>query len=139
MGTDVRVLAAVLRAGLAAGLPVSDLPLDGDGLRTLLDARTRLAGLVAAVLDVCDRAEFAARRWEEPLPVPEWVDTIRAAVRTGMDPAAARRNQAAVGATNQPVWAQICARRVQLNIEIAAAASRLDASAAVPAWSGEDR
>lgn len=32
-----------------------------------------------AVLDVCDEAEYAAVRWEEPLPLPAWVAKIRAA------------------------------------------------------------
>ncbi|MGW3321081.1 hypothetical protein [Streptomyces virginiae] len=32
-----------------------------------------------AVMDVCDKAESGANRWENPLPVPEWVATVRAA------------------------------------------------------------
>ncbi|WP_030764876.1 hypothetical protein [Streptomyces sp. NRRL F-2664] len=32
-----------------------------------------------AVIDVCDKAESGANRWQNPLPVPEWVPTVRAA------------------------------------------------------------
>lgn len=32
-----------------------------------------------AVQDVCDKAESNATRWEQPLPVPEWVTVVRAA------------------------------------------------------------
>ena len=33
-----------------------------------------------AVLDLCARAEYGARRWADPLPVPGWVDHVRAAL-----------------------------------------------------------
>lgn len=37
-----------------------------------------------AVLAVCDQAEKQATRWENPLPVPEWVETVRKAVEGGV-------------------------------------------------------
>lgn len=36
-----------------------------------------------AVLAVCDQAEKQATRWENSLPVPEWVETVRKAVEGG--------------------------------------------------------
>ena len=40
---------------------------------------TRLESCLDAVYEVCDKAEQQARRWEHPLPVPEWVATVREA------------------------------------------------------------
>jgi hypothetical protein len=40
---------------------------------------------IAAVLAVCDQAEKGATRWEQPLPVPEWVAVVRAAAQPPAD------------------------------------------------------
>lgn len=40
----------------------------------------KLRQQVAAVADLCDAAEKQATRWEQPLPVPEWVTAVRRAV-----------------------------------------------------------
>lgn len=39
-----------------------------------------LSRCLDAVLAVCDQAEKQATRWANPLPVPEWVETVRKAV-----------------------------------------------------------
>lgn len=49
-------------------------------------AKGMLARRIDAVTDLCDGAEQQARRWENPLPVPEWVERVRAAA-TGEQPA----------------------------------------------------
>lgn len=36
-----------------------------------------LRARVAAVLDMCDREQRGAMRWEHPLPVPEWVAPVQ--------------------------------------------------------------
>lgn len=42
-----------------------------------------LTSCLDAVLAVCDAAEKQATRWENPLPVPEWVETVRKAAEGG--------------------------------------------------------
>jgi hypothetical protein len=42
-----------------------------------------LSRCLDAVRDLCDDAEKQAKRWETPLPVPEWVDQVRAAAEGG--------------------------------------------------------
>lgn len=32
-----------------------------------------------SVLDLCDKHEHGALRWQDPLPVPEWIPLVRAA------------------------------------------------------------
>lgn len=32
---------------------------------------------LARIAEICDAAEHGATRWEDPLPVPEWVSRIR--------------------------------------------------------------
>lgn len=41
----------------------------------LIDVKARLS----AVLDLCDREQRGAMRWENPLPVPEWVGVVQRA------------------------------------------------------------
>jgi hypothetical protein len=56
-------------------------------LRDLTAPRTeadQLRQQIDAVAALCDKAEQQARRWEHPLPVPEWVTAVRRAI----DPAA---------------------------------------------------
>lgn len=36
-----------------------------------------LRGRLAAVLDLCAKEQHSARRWEDPLPVPEWVGLVQ--------------------------------------------------------------
>jgi hypothetical protein len=38
-----------------------------------------LSHCLHAVYDVCEEAVRQATRWENPLPIPEWVETVRAA------------------------------------------------------------
>jgi hypothetical protein len=49
----------------------------------LLAELDRARAELAAVLAVCDAAEHQATRWEDPLPVPEWVTQVRNAARPG--------------------------------------------------------
>ncbi|MEV7870132.1 hypothetical protein AB0P17_29490 [Streptomyces sp. NPDC088124] len=51
-----------------------------------------------AVLKFCDRAEKRAARWENPLPVPEWVTAVRA-LATGTDGAGTEVRSLADAAT----------------------------------------
>jgi hypothetical protein len=44
----------------------------------------RALAAIGNVLSVAERAEFQALRWADPLPVPEWVDQVRAAIRDGV-------------------------------------------------------
>jgi hypothetical protein len=41
---------------------------------------TELQRRIDAALDICDRHERGALRWENPLPVPEWVREVQAAL-----------------------------------------------------------
>lgn len=45
-----------------------------------LDERAQLLARLDAVRAVCDAAEHQATRWADPLPVPDWVATVRAAI-----------------------------------------------------------
>lgn len=46
---------------------------------TIADEMAYLSRCLDAVRDVCDDAEKQATRWEQPLPVPEWVAKVRSA------------------------------------------------------------
>jgi hypothetical protein len=46
---------------------------------TLTDEMAYLRRCLNDVYEVCDQAETRATRWEQPLPVPEWVATVRQA------------------------------------------------------------
>ncbi|MCY0959926.1 hypothetical protein [Streptomyces sp. H27-H5] len=45
---------------------------------------TYLTRCLDAVVAACDEAENDANRWENPLPVPEWVAVIRKAANGGV-------------------------------------------------------
>ncbi|MFF2100884.1 hypothetical protein [Streptomyces sp. NPDC058202] len=54
------------------------------------DAKQRLANRINAVLDICDREQRNAMRWENPIPVPDWVASVqRAALGDDKRPEAA--------------------------------------------------
>jgi len=55
---------------------------------TIAEEMAHLSSCLDAVHAVCDRAEKQATRWEHPLPVPEWVATVRAAANGETNPAA---------------------------------------------------
>ena len=60
----------------------ADVPWLIDQLRQARDLAAEMQYLsrcLDAVLDVCDKAEKQATRWESPLPVPEWVTGVREA------------------------------------------------------------
>lgn len=46
---------------------------------TLREEMAYLSRCLNAVFEVCREAEKQATRWEQPLPVPEWVAVVRAA------------------------------------------------------------
>lgn len=46
---------------------------------TIAEEMEHLSRCLDAVLALCDDAEKQAARWENPLPVPEWVETVRRA------------------------------------------------------------
>lgn len=55
------------------------LAVAGDLLATIADEMAYLNRCLAAVDAVCTAAEKQATRWEQPLPVPEWVAVVRQA------------------------------------------------------------
>jgi hypothetical protein len=59
---------------------------------TIAEEMAYLSRCLDSVLGLCNKAEKQAGRWEDPLPVPEWVATVRAAAeglveRTSYPPA----------------------------------------------------
>lgn len=46
---------------------------------TIAEEMAYLSRCIDSVLALCDQAEQQATRWERPLPVPEWVASVRAA------------------------------------------------------------
>ncbi|MFE6903836.1 hypothetical protein ACFVFJ_44645 [Streptomyces sp. NPDC057717] len=46
---------------------------------TIAEEMEHLGRCLNAVYDLCDKAEKQAGRWEHPLPVPAWVEQVRAA------------------------------------------------------------
>jgi hypothetical protein len=46
---------------------------------TIAEEMAYLSRCLDSVLDLCDKAEKQAARWENPLPVPEWVAQVREA------------------------------------------------------------
>ncbi|MFE7954435.1 hypothetical protein [Streptomyces sp. NPDC057413] len=52
---------------------------------TIAEEMAYLSRCLDAVHEVCDDAEKQATRWENPLPVPEWVARVRAAA-DGLEP-----------------------------------------------------
>lgn len=65
---------------------------------TIAEEMAYLSRCWNAVHDVCDDAEKQAKRWEQPLPVPEWVERVRAAA-TG--------EQTTVPRTERSYWVDI--------------------------------
>ena len=93
----VRELGALpMPAGPAA---LSDNPLAAENKRlreelakyvgaepTIAEEMAYLSDCLNAVHDLCNRAQVQAERWEQPLPVPEWVEQVRGAA-SGTRPA----------------------------------------------------
>lgn len=52
----------------------------GVDVLALLGEIDRLTGERNAVLALVEQAEYGARRWADPLPVPEWTGQVRAAL-----------------------------------------------------------
>jgi hypothetical protein len=48
-------------------------------LRARTAERDELKSRLSAVLDLCDREQRGAMRWQDPLPVPEWVAVVQRA------------------------------------------------------------
>ncbi|MGW9026899.1 hypothetical protein ACWGQ5_22500 [Streptomyces sp. NPDC055722] len=57
---------------------------------TVAEEMAYLSSCLDAVHEVCDAAEKQATRWEQPLPVPDWVATVRAAASGEQQPTAVR-------------------------------------------------
>jgi len=47
--------------------------------RRLRTERDALRDRLNRVLDICDREQRNAVRWEDPIPVPEWVASVQRA------------------------------------------------------------
>lgn len=52
---------------------------------TIAEEMAYLSACLNAVHDLCNRAQTQAERWEQPLPVPAWVEQVRGAA-SGMHP-----------------------------------------------------
>ncbi|WP_406418305.1 hypothetical protein [Streptomyces sp. NBC_01614] len=50
---------------------------------TVAEGMAYISGCLDAVRNVCDEAEKQATRWENPLPVSEWVAVVRKAANGG--------------------------------------------------------
>ncbi|MFF8659532.1 hypothetical protein [Streptomyces huasconensis] len=50
---------------------------------TVVEEMAYLNSCLNAAFDVCDQAEKQAKRWEQPLPVPGWVEVVRSAATGG--------------------------------------------------------
>jgi hypothetical protein len=75
---------------------------------TIAEEMAYLNRCLNAVHDVCDEAEKQATRWEHPLPVPEWVSTVREAASGERpdDPSDNRRRLYIDGQGN--AWISVC-------------------------------
>lgn len=52
---------------------------DAEAILDRFERESDTAARLAAVLDICDREQRNAIRWENPIPVPEWVTTVQRA------------------------------------------------------------
>jgi hypothetical protein len=57
---------------------------------TIAEEMAYLSRCLDAVHEACDRAVRQATRWEQPLPIPGWVDTVRAAADGATEPLGTR-------------------------------------------------
>jgi hypothetical protein len=57
---------------------------------TIAEEMAYLSRCLDAVHEACDRAVRQATRWEHPLPIPEWVDTVRQAADGATEPLGTR-------------------------------------------------
>ncbi|MFI1485675.1 hypothetical protein [Streptomyces sp. NPDC020747] len=75
---------------------------------TIAEEMTYLSRCLNAVCDLCDATEKQATRWENPLPVPEWVEDVRKAADGDRpdDPADNRRRIYIDGKGNG--WISVC-------------------------------
>lgn len=48
-----------------------------DGKQRWRDRAEKAEARLSAVLDLCDREQRNAMRWENPIPVPDWVATVQ--------------------------------------------------------------
>lgn len=64
---------------------------EAEAILDRFERETATAARLNAVLDVCDREQRNAMRWENPIPVPEWVAPVqRAALGDDVRKAGAR-------------------------------------------------
>jgi len=52
---------------------------DAEAILDRFERETPTAARLSAVLDICDREQRNATRWENPIPVPEWVAEVQRA------------------------------------------------------------
>ena len=56
---------------------------DAEAILDRFERESGTATRLGAVLDICDREQRNAIRWENPIPVPEWVATVQRAALGG--------------------------------------------------------
>ena len=83
-------------------------------IRRLTAELQQARGLLDDVLTVCDATESGARRWENPLPVPEWVSIVRAAADGSNYPAAEKTAHDPIECDHQAEAGQLAEQVKQL-------------------------
>jgi hypothetical protein len=89
--TDVPALVAALRQERARVAELEAERAKYVGVEpTIAEEMAYLSRCLDAVHEACDRAVRQATRWEHPLPIPEWVDTVRQAADGATEPLGTR-------------------------------------------------
>jgi hypothetical protein len=91
-----------------------DVPALVAEVRRLTAELQQARGLLDDVLTVCDATESGARRWENPLPVPEWVSIVRAAADGSNYPAAEKTAHDLIECDHQAEAGQLAEQVKQL-------------------------
>jgi hypothetical protein len=67
------------REYLATLLHATNTHADAEAILDTFERQSGTATRLNAVLDICDREQRNAMRWENPIPVPEWVAEVQRA------------------------------------------------------------
>jgi hypothetical protein len=67
------------REYLASLLHATHTHADAEAIIDRFERETPTAARLSRVLDICDREQRNAMRWENPIPVPEWVAEVQRA------------------------------------------------------------
>jgi hypothetical protein len=67
------------REYLANLLHATNTHADAEAILDLFERQSDTAARLNRVMDICDREQRNAMRWENPIPVPEWVAEVQRA------------------------------------------------------------